>query len=110
MHDEPRNRSFSTPTRRDASIRFALDGEVVVDEVRRTRLLGDDPADRCRGEDQRLRPSFRHPILDLRLPRKSTDERPAVRISQRLLPRRRTIAEPTMPRWPATKTRLSRSE
>src|SRR5262249_21132848 len=40
---------------------------------------------------------------------RSTSPRPAVSTSQSTEARRRTIAAPTMPRWPATQTRLPAS-
>src|SRR5687767_14123023 len=42
--------------------------------------------------------------------RRSTSSRPAVTISQPSAPKRRTIADPAMPRWPATQTRFPFNE
>ncbi len=68
MQDEPRNSSFFTAARRDASIDVAGDHQVVVEEFRRPRVVGEDAADRRRGDEHRIGPGGGEPGLGLALP------------------------------------------
>ena len=84
-----------------------LDHQVVVEELGRVGVVGEDAADLGGGDEHGLRPASRHPALDRGLPRQvDLGARSAVRISQPSRASRRTSAAPTMPRWPATQTRL----
>ena len=68
MHDDPSNRSFSTPAARAAWEDVGLDGQVVVYELRRPRRIGEDSANRGGSDEHGLWPEFVEPRLDVRLP------------------------------------------
>ena len=95
------------PSRCAALQDVRLDHQVVVEKIGAEGVVGEDAADLGRGEEDRVRPRFRDPALRLRLA--GQVERCRGRRSGPRSPRaarRRTSAEPTMPRWPATQTRL----
>ena len=111
MQEEPRNSSFSTPSRRAASITFVSISEVVVEELGRTacRWRGCRRPWRRRGTPPAGARS-RHPALDLGLAAQVDARRGGRRRSRSpRAPAAARCAEPTMPRWPATQTRLPAS-
>ena len=84
--------------------------QVVVEELGRPRVVGEDAADPRGGEEHRLRPRV---APSSARPARAGAGRPtrAAPSGSRSLraARRRTSALPTRPRWPATQTRLLRS-
>ena len=67
MQDEPRNSSFFTPARREPSITFAAIIDVVVEELRRPGIVGEDAADGGGGDEHRVGPRRGEPCLGLGL-------------------------------------------
>ena len=63
--DEPRNSSFSTPAALRRVDDVGLDHQVVVEEVGRVGVVGEDAADLGRGEEDHVGPRRGHePALD----------------------------------------------
>ncbi len=95
MHDEPRKSNFSTPGFHGRVDHVRLDRQVLVQEIGRVGVVGEDSADLRRGQEDRLRAVRPRPALDV-LPA-GRDRAPpgsAVRISQSSEASRRTIADP----------------
>src|ERR1700730_5263628 len=105
MQDEPRNTSFATPVRRDASITLLAiarlsyrksPGRMSLAWMPPTRAAASSTASgRCRS-NQRSTGAWS---------RRSTSSRPTVSSPHSSSASRRINAEPTMPRWPAMNTR-----
>ena len=83
------------------------DRQIVVEEFGAQRVVGDDAADLRRRQKHHLRALGRRTI-DRPRPGRADRPRCASTVSSSTSSRasRRTSAEPTMPRWPATKTVL----
>ena len=78
--------------------------QVLVDELRRPGVVGEDAADLRRGEKDVVGPLACEELLHGGLVREvELRRRPQQQLAARSRCRRRTSAEPTRPRWPATK-------
>src|SRR5690554_4368774 len=109
MQLEPRNSSFATPARRAASITFAAiarlsyknsPGRVALARMPPTRAAASTTASGRAASSHASTAACR---------RRSSSPRPAVSTAQPAPSSRRATAAPTMPRWPATQTRLPAS-
>src|SRR6516164_7639462 len=105
MQDEPRNSSFATPTRRDASITLLAiarlsyrksPGRVSLAWIPPARAAASSTAPGRCSSNQRL---------TVACSRRSTASRLTVNSRHSSRTKRRINAEPTIPRWPATNTR-----
>ena len=67
MQKEPRNSSFATPMRREASMTLARNRQIIVQEVARMRVVVINPPDPRRSQQHRLRPMLIEPAIDCRL-------------------------------------------
>jgi hypothetical protein len=107
MQDEPSRISFSTPV--PAGCRLddvGLDDQVVVEELGRIGVVGEDAADLGRGEDDHVRSGLADPGLDLGLAAEVDADLAGIDAVQDLAASLLATALPTMPRWPATQTVL----